>query len=926
MRAEPDQHGALPRPLYGREAERAVLAGAMAEARAGHPGAVLVVGEPGSGRSALLAEAARTADGFTVCRTDCAESEARLPLSALHRSLPPLANRAGALPAAETGALERILTGRLPSPEQAYGAGLTLLRVLTAASANRPLLWCVDDAHWLDEASLRALEFALARLESGAVAVVLAADPGSTAEEALDGVATLLRPTPLDRSGALRLLRDRCRVEPAARAAACALDLAAGNPLALVELAAALADAPADAAPALPAWGRLRTRHRRRLRLLSDGARTVVCLALVGDGLPARVLLAAAARAGTGPGALDEARASGLVAVDGDTVTVPGRLLMNCLSAETAFADRQAAHTALAHVLTDTAPRLPRAVHRLAAASRPSPRLVRELDEAAAAARGTGDQRAAAAALERAAEVAVRPETRSRWLVTAAADRLAAGESAYAGGLLHRVLPRDPDPVTRGLRMMVRGEIELRDGLPARARTDLSSAVGALPRSRPELTARALILAGEAACLAGDFAGYFSLAERARRLGTPDDPPAVRLVSAHFAGMAATFRGHHDEASRALRRVVRLAGAVRDPEATTWASQAAYTLGDAHRAHTLALTAEHQAREAGAVSLVPGVLVYQALSSLMLDRHAAAENAATEGLRLARSLGQRNVAVDHLAVLALLSALQGDGISAALRLRTAAHDVAARELGRPSAFNCWVAAVVDLVEGRPADALDRFRHMTAGAGQINLAIRGMAAPQFVEAAVRCSERDKAAGALRGFENWAVASGSTTRRALAHRCHGLLAEGHAAAEEHFREALRLHDRGDAALERAKTELFFAHRLRQARRPGAARGLLRDALAVFRQAEARVWAERAADELRAAGESRAAGDGADRPPPRGGTELTAQQARICDLVSRGATNREIADLLVLSTRTVEYHLRNIFVRLGVRSRVELASLFR
>jgi DNA-binding CsgD family transcriptional regulator len=520
----------------------------------------------------------------------------------------------------------------------------------------------------------------------------------------------------------------------------------------------------------------------------------------------------------------------------------------------------------------------------------------------------------------RAAEVTAEPGARAHWLVTAAADRLTAGEPGRARGLLERVAAGSPAPATRGLRMLVRGEIELRDGVPSRAFRDLTAAAAVFPAARRDLTARALMLAGEASCLGGDFTGYFALAERARRLRTAGDPPAVRLALDHFAGMAATFRGHHDEAGRSLRQVVALAGTVREPEALIWAGQAAYTLGDAARAHALAGTAAHRARELGAVSLVPGALVYEALSALMLDRHAAAETAALEGLRLAGTLGQRNLAVDHLAILALLAALQGDGTSAALRLRTAADEVAARGLGRPGAFNCWVAACVDLVEERPADALDRFRHMTAATGQVNLAVRGMAAPHFVEAAVRCRQHAKAAGALRGFEEWAVASGSTVRQALAHRCHGLLAEGHAAAEEHFREALRLHGDGETALERAKTELFYAHRLRRARKPGEARGLLRDALAVFRQAGARTWADRAAAELRAAGAT------AGPLVPRGTSDLTAQQERICELVVQGATNREIADLLVLSPRTVDYHLRNIFVRLGVRSRVELVATLR
>jgi DNA-binding CsgD family transcriptional regulator/tetratricopeptide (TPR) repeat protein len=448
----------------------------------------------------------------------------------------------------------------------------------------------------------------------------------------------------------------------------------------------------------------------------------------------------------------------------------------------------------------------------------------------------------------------------------------------------------------------------------------LSSAAPLFASSHRGLTVRALMLAGEASCLAGDFTAYFALAERARPMRRDDDPAAVQLGFDHLAGMAATYRGRYDEATSALRKVVRRADAVHDPESVTWASQAAYSLGDARRAYTLAVEAVHGARELGTLSLVPGALVYQALAALMLDRHAAAETAALEGMRLAQATGQRNLAVDHVAILALLAALQGDRASAALRLTAAAPEVATRELGRPSAFNCWASACLDLADDRPADALDRFGHMAAGVGQINLAIRGLAAPHFVEAAARCGQRARAEGALRSFEAWAASSGSTTRMALAHRCHGLVAETDAVAEEHFREALRLHRDDNAALEMAKTEFFFARRLRRARRPSAARGLLRDAVAVFQQFEARPWADRATAELRAAGDSVA-----PAAPPTG-PELTAQQARISGLVAQGATNREIADLLLLSTRTVEYHLRNIFTRLGVRSRVELAALFR
>ncbi|CAG6391931.1 helix-turn-helix transcriptional regulator [Actinacidiphila cocklensis] len=961
MEAEQGRRDTPAHPLLrGRAGERHALAAAVAAAGAGRGATVLVVGEPGSGRSTLLAEASRAArsQGLTVRRAGCTRAEARVPLAGLHGLLLPLAGWLDELPDTQSRVLRRLLDGRPPAGNTLMATGTALVRLLAAASAGTPLLWCVDDAQWLDEASLRVVGFALRRLGALPVAAVVAADGTSRAEDVLEG-AEVLRLASLDAATSFRVITDRCRTRLGAAAAREAVDLACGNPLALTELAAALDASPGRAPRTLPPYGRLRAHFRLRLDRLTPPARAVVALTLLGGSLRPPVLLAAAARLGAGPEALDEARAAGLVALreeapppsatgtvtglgaigqavpgrvacaggdgeyvaagDGATVAVAGRLARACLGDEVGFAAQQAAHAALADTLGQGA-RLPTAVHRLAVAAQPSQRLIAEMEAAASDVRQAGDPRGCASALERAAEVTAEPGVRARWLIAAAADRLTGGEAGRARGLLDRVLPGGTDPDTRGLRMLVRGEMELRDGVPARALHELTAAAAAFPAARRDLTTRALMLAGEAGCLGGDFAGYFALAERVRRLGGAGDPPAVRLVLGHFAGMAATFRGRHDEAGRSLRQVVGLTDSVREPEALVWGSQAAYTLGDAARAHALAGTAVHRARELGAVSLVPAALVYQALSALMLDRYAAAEAAALEGLRTAGALGQRNVAVDHLAILALLAALRGDAASASLRLRTADDGIASRGLGRPGAFVCWVAACVDLAEERPADALDRFRHMTAATGQVNLAIRGMAAPHFVEAAVRCHQQARAAGALRGFEDWAVASGSTVRRALAHRCHGLLAEKHATAEEHFQEALRLHDGGETALERAKTELFYAHRLRRARKPGAARGLLRDALTTFRQAGARTWADRAAAELRAAGAA------VDPLVPRRAPDLTAQQERICELVTQGATNREIADLLVLSPRTVDYHLRNIFVRLGVRSRVELAALLR
>jgi DNA-binding CsgD family transcriptional regulator len=289
-----------------------------------------------------------------------------------------------------------------------------------------------------------------------------------------------------------------------------------------------------------------------------------------------------------------------------------------------------------------------------------------------------------------------------------------------------------------------------------------------------------------------------------------------------------------------------------------------------------------------------------------------------DGWQAARTTGQDNYAADHQALLAVLAAIRGDHDECRLLLRELTIPPGAGALSRPTALSHWAFAVMDLASGRPADASARLAAVgdpATGRGQV--VIQVLAAPWLMEAAARSGQdRQRALAVLDLFERWAHSTEAPLPRALAARCHALLApRDSGAAVAHFREALRLHRTGDADFERARTELLFGQELRRQRRPREAREHLHRAVEVFRHLSLESWADRAASELRAAGErveaTRAAGDG-----------LTAQQRQIARLVSLGATNREIAAQLFISPRTVDHHLRNIYHRLGVRSRVELA----
>ncbi|MEU4222287.1 helix-turn-helix transcriptional regulator, partial [Actinoplanes sp. NPDC026623] len=293
---------------------------------------------------------------------------------------------------------------------------------------------------------------------------------------------------------------------------------------------------------------------------------------------------------------------------------------------------------------------------------------------------------------------------------------------------------------------------------------------------------------------------------------------------------------------------------------------------------------------------------------------------------LAGATGQPGLAQSHLGILAVLAALVGDRDTCELRIRAAGVHDSARGPGQARAFCEWALALLDLVEGRPRAALHRLDAIFVGsAGRGNLIVQVAATPHLIEAYWRCDPPPHTPPAARTalldgvfepFDRWAAGTGQPSWLALRARCRALRAADPDVAEEHFEEALREHRRGDADFARAHTELLFGRDLRRRRRPGAAREHLRRAEETFRLLDAGPWAAQADVELRAAGAP---------VPPRpvaASRGLTAQQERIARLVAEGATNREVAEQLFLSPRTIDHHLRNVFARLGVRSRTELA----
>jgi DNA-binding NarL/FixJ family response regulator len=924
MSAVEAPHSAGSVVIRGRERELANVYELVDNARAGRGGALAFLGEPGIGATTLLRAARETASDFLAVGTCGVESEHGIELGGLHRLLQPMTDRIADLPAHQAA----VLSGALGAGDGYPDGGLRLFsavhNLLTGEARNGPVLCWVDDLQWLDRVSLAALAFTARRLDTVPVLMIFAGRNEDAGDELLAGIRHV-QLGQLDDAASLQILEDQVPHQIPEDLSHDLVELSAGNPLTLVELADALSpeqlSGQAPPPDQLPSSGRQRRYYSRRVRHLSPDAQRLVLMAVADDDLEVVTLARAAAKAGIDLSVLEEVKASGLVRLEGDLVEVPGPLVRSTLYADAPLAERQAVHELLASALDPAEHRLRWIWHQVAATAEPRSRLADELDAAAAEAREIGDRHVAVRLSQRAATLTTKPEEKARRLLDAATGSWQTGHTRAARALLRQIRPLANSVELRGRADLLHGQIELREGLPAMAHRDLVNAAELLLDTDRTAALTAFTLAGEASMVAGDHPQYQSLAERVAELVGPDDPPAMRLLFAHFAGVSASFGGRHEDSVPAQRKVVELAGTLDDPMVKILASQTAYNMGQATRAMELATQAVSIARARDDIHLLPWALMYLSMSGLLLDRHRSAVSSSLEGLRVAEAIGHQNCAYSHMTLLGLLAASQGDRETALLRLDKAADGVARRGLGRTGAISTWALSMVDLMDDRPADAMDRLRLMAAGTGQVHPGIRAMAAPQFVEAAVRCGQRAKAAQALEVYHHWAHTTGSEARLALSHRCHALLAANSGAADEHFREAIRLHRSSDTALELAKTELLYAHRLRRGRKPRAARELLRDALKIFQRYDAEYWASRTRTELRAAGEAVHGGAAQNTID-----ELTPQQVAISRLVAEGATNREIASQLVLSHRTVEHHLRNVFAKLGVRSRVELSSLLR
>lgn len=883
--------------LVGRAAELRRIE-ALLDGPPSHGGALVVRGEPGIGKSALLEEAVRSGRerGMRLLRTGGIQSEARLPFAGLHQLLWPVTEQLDALAPPQRHAVLAAFGMTERETPDLFLVALGALNVLSEVASDAPLLVVVEDAHWLDRASTDVLAFVARRLETEPVAL-LAATRGSA-----EGLPELVLEG-LGEEEAARLVDSAApAIAPEVRRRV--LTEAAGNPLALVELPVAAARL--DSGALLPAWLPLTARLEHAFAAHASGlpaaTRRVLLTAALNDGSSLSETLTAAKNV-TGD-ALAPALAARLVTVEGDELRFRHPLVRSALRQSASLPERHAAHAALAAVLGARPER--RVWHRAASVVGSDEAVAAELDEAAASARRRGAHAVALSALVRAAELTPDEQRRGARLLRAAE---LASELGRPDVVVRMLRAAEPLPLGRTERTRISWLRELHDSERWTGRERTPALVELVDTMRedgdPE---RALKWLRNLA-----FRIFWSY---------PDEEATDGLVLAAIERMPfprdrpelVEARATVDPVGAGRETVVLLARPrERDPAATFHLVHAATSVGAYDRAAVLIGEAVTGLRTQGQLGLLAQMLVSQAWAAFHLGSWDAGLAAAAEADRLARETGQQRWAVAGALAGATLRSLRGEPVDADI-------DAAEAELLPMGASPLLVLVqiargVAALGEGRHGDAYDSL-HRAFDPSDIahHRFIRWWAFVDLVDSAVHSGRHEEARALLAGIEAEAERSGSPLLSMAVHYARPVLAPDEA-AEPLFEQGIANADVATWPLTRARLLLAYGAWLRRRRRLADSRAPLRAAREAFDALGAVRWGERARQELRASGET------SRRRTPEAWDELTPQELQIAQMAAAGLTNREIGERLYLSHRTIGSHLYRIFPKLGISSRAEL-----
>ena len=898
------------RDLIGREAELAVMGERMAAARAGEGGALLLSGAAGAGKTSLIGAAVELAGDFQIVRCRGVDSEMELPLSALNQLLLPLRGAFDALTEEDRATLgSAVSLGE--SGASTTGLAMATLTLLADLAATRPVLVVVDDLHWVDEASLAVFAFVARRIGHDRV-LLLAATRPNVIGEPLE--AQRLSVSPLS-TAATGMLIERQLDFPLLPSAVEAITAATeGNPLAVIETARYVgADASRlgtvlDEPP--PATELIQRGFAERLAGLSEETRLALTLLATTLNPSADVLQTGLEHLGVAADAFDAAQAAQIIRRATGSIEFSHPLFRALVHHDASPADLRRAHAALADAAPD---RAARAWHAAAASDARDEHVAGELEGVAYAFVGLGGNAAAARALERSAQLSPDPEARARRLFQAAFAARLAALTDWAQRLLREASQTTADS---GLRLKIDVEATILDwqqGRYAPVSQYRAVAEAAFPID-PALAIDALILAANTLTMVGRVTDALEIVERLEAL-PPIDDHRMRTAGQGVRGVLLVLSATDPDAGRqSLLRSAR--EGISDPyvesgsvaEALVWIEEFA-AAGDFLAA--LLNSAETTASYHSLMILLP----------IEGGRRIALGDWADGGALIERAMRLAEIAKQPFQLglaaskLALLRAAEGDPVVHELA-RTLEDGIRTHNFVVYTPYRHNALGLYALGAGQSAEAvveLERARDWAQPAGYV---VPGLFSWPWdlAEAYADLGRTDAARQTLETFRPIAERTGSPTALAVVARLDGMLASADEFAA-HFEAALTHHARTANPFERARTHLHFGRRLRQAGEQERASGQLEQAAETFSALGATSWHQRTVAELHAVDATLA--------PAESLPQLTRQESIVARHVAEGMTNKQIAAHLFLTPKTIEWHLRQIYRKLGITSRVQLAA---
>ncbi|WP_252445120.1 ATP-binding protein [Pseudonocardia humida] len=907
----------------GRRPEREAIEKFLSLARSGRSGSLVVRGEAGIGKTAVLEHArqAALAAAFRVESSVGVESETQFAFAGLHQLCAPLLDRSGTLPEPQQAALGVAFGLHGGAAPDRFLVGLAILNLMAEVAEEEPLLCLVDDAQWLDESSAQVLAFVARRVGAERLAIVFGLRDSDEGDHLPLAGLPELRLERLGESDARALLSAAVRTPLHEGARERILAEAGGNPLALLEL-------PRNIRPAHLAGGfelpdalsvprRVEESFRRRSASLPPETQLLLLVAASESTGDVALLWRAIAHLGLAREVATPAEVAGLLEI-GVRVRFHHPLVRSAVYQAATPPDRRRAHGALAEATDPRADPDRRAWHRAQAVLGADEEVAEGLERSAGRARARGGVAAAAAFLQRAAELSPEPAARARRALEGAHAKYEAGAPEAARELLAVAASGPLDALPRARLELLRAQIAFYQSRGSEVPGMLLDAAKTLTPLDAALARETYLHALDAALVTGDpDRGVLEVAEAAR--AAPAPPGSPQPPDLLLDGLVTTFTRGYEAGVPELRRAL-LAFARHEPSAGStgegddhrwlWlVSRAAMAVFDDDLAHVLAERHVRLARD-GALATLPAALLVQSVMLVLAGELARASELAD----VQTSIADSTTAVPLLHAQLILAAWRGRSHETGEIQATLVGEAARRGDDTEVSLAQYALAVLHNGFGEyPAAQTAATRAFQSD----ELTHSNLAHPELVESAVRAGQPERAVEAMEQLCSRARASGTPWALGMAARSQALMSTG-SAAEDRYREAIGQlrHSRMGGYL--ARTHLVYGEWLRREGRRRDARDQLRTAHQLLTDMGAEAFAARAARELGATGEH-----------PRARTaqptdELTTQESHVARLVVTGATSREVGAQLFLSPRTIEAHLRNIFRKLGITSRRELREL--